>query len=180
MRALRTLFLTPWMAYHRVAHWQVGVTEVVTGKVDVVEEYEALCASPSIELRIPAVVRLRKEVKQVHKPRYSPKNIFIRDGFRCCYCGKVFHRKELNLDHVLPRSRGGKTSWENVVTSCHEDNTRKGSKTPAEAGLRMHFQPYVPNALPTTAPFLMDAADIPEQWIPYVRTAAFARSSRAA
>lgn len=168
--SLRTLVLTPWMSPHRIASWQAGVTLVVLGKGEILEGYDVECSSPSVRIQVPAVVRLVKEMHANKKgAKFSRINIYTRDGFRCCYDGKKYAKHELNYDHVLPRSRGGKTDWENIVTSCIQCNLRKGKKTPAEAGMRMHFQPYRPRVLPMTAPFLVDVANMPEQWIPYVR-----------
>jgi 5-methylcytosine-specific restriction endonuclease McrA len=174
--SLRTLILTPWMQPHRLATWQDGVVLAVTEKGDVLEAYEAICASPSITLAIPAVVRLRKEIHANKRGvKFSRSNIYQRDGHRCCYCPPSAGRyapKDLTYDHVLPRSRGGVTDWTNIVTCCKSHNTKKDRKTPAEAGMHMHFQPYKPRVLPMTAPFLVDIASMPEQWGPYVHAMA--------
>jgi 5-methylcytosine-specific restriction endonuclease McrA len=171
--SLRTLILTPWMQPHRLATWQDGVVLAVTEKGDVLEAYEAICASPSITLAIPAVVRLRKEIRASKKGvKFSRTSIYQRDGYRCCYDGKRYAPKDLTYDHVIPRSRGGATDWLNIVASCRPCNTKKDRKTPAEAGMHMHFQPYKPRVLPMTAPFLVDVASMPEQWGPYVHAMA--------
>jgi 5-methylcytosine-specific restriction endonuclease McrA len=80
--------------------------------------------------------------------RYSRVNIFARDKFTCQYCGDKPHRSQLNLDHVIPRSLGGKTSWENVVCSCVDCNRRKGGRTPEQARLRLRRAPSRPNWAP--------------------------------
>src|SRR2546427_10566026 len=92
----------------------------------------------SFRIRVPRVILLmvydhmpKKEVK------FTRHNIFERDKNTCQYCGKAFERKDLNLDHVLPRDRGGPTSWENIVCSCIGWNTRKANRTPPEAGMQM-------------------------------------------
>jgi 5-methylcytosine-specific restriction endonuclease McrA len=170
---LRTLVLTPWMSPHRIATWQDGVVLAVTGKCDVLEEYDVECASPSVCIQVPAVARLRKEIHANKRGvKFSRTNVYQRDGHRCCYCAPSVGRhpaKDLTYDHVLPRSRGGQTTWENIVTACRRHNTLKDDRTPAEAGLHMHFQPHKPRVLPMTAPFLVDLASMPEQWEPYVR-----------
>lgn len=98
--------------------------------------------SPSIEFPVPAVIRL---VNYVHIPyrkkAYSKKHLFLRDNYRCQYCGKTGHPNELTLDHILPQSRGGKSVWENLVTSCQKCNTQKGDLTPREAGMRILNKP---------------------------------------
>jgi 5-methylcytosine-specific restriction endonuclease McrA len=103
----------------------------------------------SFRIRVPRVILLlvfdrmpKKEVK------FTRHNIFERDRNTCQYCGKVFDRRELNLDHVVPRDRGGPTSWENIVCSCVPCNTRKGNRTPAEAGMHLIRKPKRPKWRP--------------------------------
>jgi 5-methylcytosine-specific restriction endonuclease McrA len=80
--------------------------------------------------------------------RFSRLNIFARDGFTCQYCGRRSVRSELNLDHVVPRALGGRSTWENVVCSCVECNRRKGGRTPEQAGLRLRRLPTRPRWTP--------------------------------
>jgi 5-methylcytosine-specific restriction endonuclease McrA len=80
--------------------------------------------------------------------RYSRVNVFARDKFTCQYCGERPHRSELNLDHVIPRALGGRTTWENVVCSCVECNRRKGGRTPQQARLRLKRIPAKPRWTP--------------------------------
>ncbi|MEI7731339.1 MAG: HNH endonuclease [Verrucomicrobiota bacterium] len=103
----------------------------------------------SFKIRIPRVILLlmfdslpKKEVK------FTRHNIFERDKNTCQYCGNVFERKDLNLDHVIPRDRGGPTTWENIVCSCVSCNTRKANHTPVEAGLRLIRKPKKPRWRP--------------------------------
>jgi 5-methylcytosine-specific restriction endonuclease McrA len=76
--------------------------------------------------------------------RLSRRNVFLRDGYTCQYCGRSPHARELNLDHVMPRSRGGRSSWENLVTSCRDCNLRKGGSTPEECGYLLRRPPVRP------------------------------------
>lgn len=117
----------------------------------------------SFKIRIPRVILLlvfdqlpAKEVK------FTRHNIFERDKNTCQYCGKVFDRKDLNLDHVVPRDRGGPTVWENIVCSCVRCNTRKGNRTPQEAGMRLIRKPRRPK----WRPFLHVQVGLPahDQW----------------
>ncbi len=101
------------------------------------------------QIAVPRVIRLlfydrlpRQDVK------FNRRNIFARDGNRCQYCGKRFPTSELSLDHVLPRSQGGVSSWENVVCSCLACNIRKGGRTPHEAGLKLVRAPVRPKRSP--------------------------------
>ncbi|WP_394835837.1 HNH endonuclease [Pendulispora rubella] len=163
----RTLMLTPWMAPHRVISWQRAVVLFYLGKVEVLEEYDDPIAAPSITIRTPAVVRLTKgSVSKKHKVRFSRVNVFTRDGFRCQYCGTRKAMNALNYDHVVPRVRGGKTVWENIVTSCYACNDRKGGRLPEEAGMTLLRKPFKPASLPF-APVLASEKDVPSMWRNY-------------
>jgi 5-methylcytosine-specific restriction endonuclease McrA len=83
--------------------------------------------------------------------RFTRSNIYKNYGLKCCYCGKKFQSVDLNLDHVLPRSRGGTTTWNNIVLSCIPCNMQKADRTPVEAGFKMHYQPLKPNWKPLYA-----------------------------
>jgi 5-methylcytosine-specific restriction endonuclease McrA len=164
---MRTLLLTPWMAPHRVIPWERAVVLVVLGKVDVLEEYDEAIRAPSLELRAPAVVRLKKAGRATKQAvRFSRINVYTRDGFRCQYCGEKKEAHELNYDHVVPRVRGGRTVWENIVTSCYPCNLRKGSKTPEEAGLTLLRRPVKPSSLPFS-PVIRPGAEVPHVWRAY-------------
>jgi 5-methylcytosine-specific restriction endonuclease McrA len=111
-------------------------------------EYEWI-GTPSGAIRVPRVILLRAydRVPRRHV-RYSRLNVFARDKFTCQYCGVRPHRSLLNLDHVIPRSLGGRTSWENVVCCCIECNRRKGGRTPTQARLRLTRKPQRPRWTP--------------------------------
>lgn len=103
----------------------------------------------SFRIRVPRVILLlmydrmpKKEVK------FTRHNIFERDRNTCQYCGRTCDRRDLNLDHVIPRDRGGPTTWENIVCSCIPCNTRKSNRTPVEAGLRLIRKPRKPKWRP--------------------------------
>ena len=105
--------------------------------------------SISFRIRLPRVILLlvydhlpKKEVK------FTRHNIFERDKNTCQYCGRTFDRNDLNLDHVIPRDRGGPTTWENIVCSCIECNTRKSNRTPGEAGIHLIRKPKRPKWRP--------------------------------
>lgn len=83
--------------------------------------------------------------------RFSRLNIFARDKNTCQYCGRIFPRNELNIDHVIPRSMGGLSTWENVVCSCFECNKRKGGRTPDQAGMKLIRKPKKPEWTPYAA-----------------------------
>jgi 5-methylcytosine-specific restriction endonuclease McrA len=102
------------------------------------------------EIQVPRVIRLLTYDRLPRtKIKFNRRNIFARDGNRCQYCGKRFPTGELSLDHVMPRSRGGGTDWENIVCACVRCNVRKGGRTPAEAGMRLTKPPVKPKTSPT-------------------------------
>lgn len=111
-------------------------------------EHEAI-RTPSCAIRIPRVIQLvsynrvpRREV------RFTRRNIFYRDKHRCQYCNRVLPQRELNLDHVVPLSRGGRSEWANVVTACVPCNSRKGNRLPPEAGMKLFRLPRKPAGHP--------------------------------
>jgi len=103
-------------------------------------------------MRVPRVIVLRAYDRLPRRHvRFSRYNVFVRDHNRCQYCARQLPRAELNLDHVLPRSRGGGSIWENVVCSCHRCNRLKGGRTPIEAGMRLLREPFRPQWTPFMA-----------------------------
>lgn len=110
---------------------------------------EESIGTPGGRMRIPRVIVLLSfdRVPKRHV-RFSRINIFARDDFTCQYCGVHPHRSELNLDHVVPRALGGRSTWENVVCSCVDCNRRKGGRTPGQAGLRLKRLPVRPRWTP--------------------------------
>ena len=117
---------------------------------------EALVSSDAVRLRhdffLPRVIRLLKSIRRKYRfgVPFSRENLFVRDGYRCRYCGETGTKASLTFDHVLPESRGGKGVWENAVTACKPCNNRKDSRTPAEAGMLFvdrGFRPYRPTVM---------------------------------
>lgn len=165
---IRTLLLTPWMTPCRVISWQRAVVLSFLGKVEVVEEYDVTIAAPSLTIRAPAVVRQRRATAvRPKRPAFSRTNVFLRDGHTCQYCGVTMVAAELNLDHVLPRSRGGLTTWENIVTSCYACNQHKAGRTPEEAKMRLMKRPVRPASLPSVPSLPSGSAEVPVQWMAY-------------
>jgi 5-methylcytosine-specific restriction endonuclease McrA len=164
------LVLTPWMAPHQVVVWQRAISMSYLHEVDVLEQYEEAARSPSIVIRFPAVARLNKQLVTMKKDvKFSRQNVYARDSYRCQYCGvKPQSPKGLNYDHVIPRSKGGKTNWENVVACCLACNTRKADRTPKQAGMVLRRQPVRPHTLPMSASPVDLPAVVPELWLPYL------------
>jgi 5-methylcytosine-specific restriction endonuclease McrA len=113
------------------------------------EPHDDWIRAVNFEIQVPRVIRLLfydRIPKQV--VRFNRRNIFARDGNRCQYCGRRFPTSELSLDHVLPRSRGGETTWENIVCSCVKCNVKKGGRTPQEAHMHLVRHPVKPKRSP--------------------------------
>jgi len=117
---------------------------VMTGKADVVSEWKGTPFYGKIDL--PAIIVLKQYVRK--KPlahRFNFRGVFKRDMFRCQYTGAILPPSRLTVDHVIPKSKGGKSTWENCVTSSLEVNAAKGDRTPEEAGLKLLSVPQSPH-----------------------------------
>ena len=123
--------------------WQEAVKAAFLDRVDIIAEYDHVVRSPTTTIRIPSVVVLREFVKPQKRVAFTRFNLFLRDEFSCQYCGA---KGDLTFDHVSPRSRGGITSWENVVAACGRCNLQKGSKTLDQAGVTLRKPPRQPGA----------------------------------
>jgi 5-methylcytosine-specific restriction endonuclease McrA len=123
-----------------------AVTMVLGGRAEAVEEDGLLVRSYTIALRLPTVIRLQRYIRIPRRGEisFSKRNVFRRDNHTCQYCG--YHGKGMTIDHIIPRSRGGKTSWENVVAACQPCNSQKGNRTAEESRmplLRSPRRPYL-------------------------------------
>jgi 5-methylcytosine-specific restriction endonuclease McrA len=166
--AKRTLLLSAWYLPIRVLRWQDAVKLVYLSNVDVLAEYDEEIRSPSITWKTPAVVRQRRTApSRALGVKFSRANVYLRDGHACQYCGRKFAEKDLTFDHVVPRSRGGRKTFVNIVTACRPCNARKGGLTCDQAGMFPVRLPYHPKALPLAAS-LAAAHGAPEEWAPYL------------
>lgn len=170
--SLRTLVLTPGYQRHKVVCWQSAITMVYKGTVDIIAEYEEVVRSPSIAMKVPAVLRLRRPTPAMMRAiRFSKENVFARDHYRCQYehClsgGGVMRCENLTCDHVIPKSRGGRKNWENIVTACRPCNQFKGRRTPHEAGMTLKRLPFRPKSLPL-AVVRLERRKLPNEWKPF-------------
>ncbi|SER96538.1 5-methylcytosine-specific restriction endonuclease McrA [Tranquillimonas rosea] len=123
--------------------WQEAIKAAWLDRVDIVAEYDTLVRSPTTEIRIPSVVVLKDFVKPQKRVAFTRFNLFLRDEFCCQYCGS---KGDLTFDHVVPRARGGITSWENVVAACSRCNLAKGSKSLKKVGMSLRKPPRQPGA----------------------------------
>ncbi len=122
--------------------WQDTIKAVFLERVNIVSEYDRAVCSPSFSMRLPSVVSLKTYVKPSRVPAFTRFNVFLRDRFTCQYCGA---REELTFDHVIPRSKGGLTTWENVVAACSPCNLRKGDRLPHEVEMMPFQRPFAPS-----------------------------------
>ena len=123
--------------------WQDSIKAVFLDRVNIVSEYEVAVRSPTFRMNLPSVVSLKTYIKPTRSPAFTRFNVFLRDRFACQYCGEA---ADLTFDHLIPRSRGGQTTWENVITACSSCNLRKGGRDHREARMfpsQMPFRPSV-------------------------------------
>lgn len=168
----RVLVLDAFYQPSRVVSWERAICMLYDGKCESVEDTDEVIRSPSITMHMPSIVRMtRKTRSRKVSIKFSRANVLLRDGHQCQFCGSEFEAHQLNYDHVLPRSRGGRTDWENIVASCFPCNARKGDRTPEEAKMPLRRQPRKPHWLPVV-PKKFDLRTVPESWRPYFGKAA--------
>jgi len=134
-----------------VVNWKRAMCLVAKGKVQVLKQSERIIrTAEGIAIKVPAVMRLIKLIRTLYRNRvpFSKKNILVRDGFKCAYCG--IGKERLTIDHIIPKSRGGKTTFENCVSSCKSCNNKKGDRVPSDAHMYLKVKAYQP----TIAEFL--------------------------
>lgn len=155
----------------RVEDWKRAFCDVLIGKQEVVEySRDRTIQGVSQTFPMPSVVRVvRRFRRDKLRIKFSRLNIYARDAFACQYCGARKPTEDLTFDHVVPRSRGGKTCWENIVTCCTDCNSAKANRTPSEAGLELRARPRNPHWLPAVT-VKMSGGTIPEEWKAYWRT----------
>lgn len=156
--------------------WQDAIKAIFSGKVTVVDVYpDVTIRAAHIEVPLPSVIALNEYVSAPHKtrPAFTKRNVFLRDEYRCQYCLDRFPTRDLSLDHVVPRSRGGVLCWQNAVTSCRVCNGRKGSLLLSELqgiGMELRRQPIVPSQyeLAAIAGRLLPRRNLHPTWEPYL------------
>jgi len=155
----------------RVESWTRAVTDLFLGKIEVVEySCDRTIKGVTREYPMPAVVRVLRRFRRDRVAiKFSRINIYTRDRFACQYCGARFDAEDLTFDHVVPRSQGGRTSWENIVTACVPCNAHKANRTPREAQMHLLRRPAKPRFLPIVS-VQMDVRHVPEEWRPYWST----------
>ena len=121
--------------------WQDSINSVFLDRVAIVSNYDRVIRSPSLYMKLPSVVALKSYIRPQSNPNFTRFNVFLRDKFSCLYCGS---NSELTFDHLLPRSKGGKTDWDNVVTACSNCNVKKGGRLLTRSGMKLNHKPFQP------------------------------------
>jgi 5-methylcytosine-specific restriction endonuclease McrA len=148
----------------QIIGWQDAMTGLYLKKTEALVNYDEVIRSPSAEFQLPAVVRVLRETKAIKRGiKFSRPNLAARDGYKCQYCLAKLPISQLTYDHVFPKSRGGETTWENVVMACKPCNGKKDDRTPQEAGMILHSVPRRPNTLPLE-PLRLVGHNIPDEW----------------
>lgn len=126
--------------------WQDTVKAVFLERVHILSEYDREIHSPGFSMRLPSVIALKEYIAASKHPAFTRFNVFLRDRFSCQYCGDHFPTHDLTFDHVLPRSKGGRTLWTNVVTACGDCNLLKGNRLCSETGIYPRQAPFAPSS----------------------------------
>jgi len=164
--AARVLILNASYEPLHVCSVKRGITLLMQEVAERVLDGDRILRSPTRVVPVPSVIRLRRYVRRPHRQRvaFNRKNVFRRDDHTCQYCGTRGH--DLTLDHVVPRSRGGPTTWENVVACCRRCNAHKRDRTPAEARMALRRPPRPPAFMFTSAYGLLP--DVDPAWEAYL------------
>lgn len=164
---MRTLLLDSTYFPIKVISWQKAIILIVTGRAEVVDEYNDITIrSVSLSIQLPKVLRLFGRHQNIQTVKFSRENVFFRDKYQCQYCLARPHPTDLTFDHVVPLSRNGTTCWENIVTCCKSCNSKKGARTPSEANMKLNKIPRRPNWTPELCLRLKE--DDPEEWWEFI------------
>ena len=151
--------------------WQDSIKSVFLDRVSIVSYYDRTVRSPSFSMKLPSVIALKSFIRPQSNPNFTRFNVFLRDKFSCQYCDS---KNELTFDHLLPRSKGGKTDWNNVVTACSSCNVKKGGRLLKNSGMTLNQWPYQP----TTEDLHKNGKNFPpnflhESWIDYLYSVSY-------
>ena len=128
-----------------LVNWKRAFCLLAKGKVEIVRDSQRTIRDASgMELKVPAVMRLIKLIRTIYRSSvsFTKRNVLVRDRFKCSYCGT--RRERLSIDHIIPKSKGGGTNFENCVAACKTCNLKKGGRTPSEAKMYLKVRPYQP------------------------------------
>lgn len=127
-----------------IISWEKAVTLLFLNKAMTVESYNSNIRSQNLSIMMPKIIRLVNVNRRPKVSSFSKESVLFRDRHRCAYCGDKKTRRELTIDHVIPRCLGGPTKWDNVVASCHDCNSKKGGRTPKQAQMDLLWSPKDP------------------------------------
>ena len=164
---MRTLLLDSSFSPVEVIDWKRAIILLLTGRAEAIDNYDDInIRSPNESFRLPKTLRLFNIHRSSRTVKFSRFNILFRDHFECQYCGKHGNAKELTIDHVIPVSRGGDNSWENVVTACGPCNSKKGNKLLKEMGVKLKIEPARPRWTPQVIIKLKE--NDPLEWLDWI------------
>lgn len=147
-------------------HWKEAIRVIYLDRASIVESYDTwVVRSPTLQLKMPSIIMLKEFQQHSGKIEFSKENVFLRDNYTCQFCSGKFHPSDLTFDHVLPRSLGGKTNWENISSACLPCNQAKGDSTkvkPIKAPQKPTYWNLANNA--RRNPIVVAH----ESWIPYL------------
>jgi 5-methylcytosine-specific restriction endonuclease McrA len=158
-----------------VIPYRRAMSLMLRGRVDAATETNHNIQTASTALRIPTVLRLRRYINVPRRgAHWTRRGVLQRDGYRCVYCGvragevrggQVLTKQDFTIDHLIPRSRGGRNTWGNTACACPACNNRKGNRTPHEAGLTLLWEPKTPRV-----GYLVASGEMPAEWKVYLET----------
>jgi hypothetical protein len=158
----------------KVVSMETGFVLVYSGKAQVVAESDRTLRTIDKLYPVPSIIRMSQAAprqKRLLGPRFSRQNVYLRDDFRCQYCNWTGPIHQLTLDHLIPSSQGGPTTWLNIVTACKTCNLKKGARSPSELGMKLKKppeRPKFPRHVMFALRYLITRNNIPPEWIPYV------------
>ncbi len=159
----RVLVLNASYEYLNIAKWQRAIKLIFSDKAKVLEEGDRTINSQNLKMFVPSVIRMNYYVKKPEeRVPLSRSNIFARDFYCCQYCGKKFDQDSLTIDHIIPRSAGGKDSWDNVVSACKECNSKKANNFLNDIGMKVLKKPKKPKYAPKLNAYFR------EEWAKYL------------
>lgn len=176
MPQTRVLVLDPHFRPLQVVSWQRALSLALSGKAEVLVQHTDTVRTISRVFTLPSILRLTDALPQMARlARFSRKNVFFRDRNQCQYCGDPGNIKTHTLDHVIPKSEGGKSTWKNMVVACVTCNRKKANRTPEQAGLKLLRQPEQPRWNVMFRSSLLERlprqfGNLPQDWETYLGT----------
>lgn len=167
----------------RILPLHAGFVLYFSGRASSLADSPHTIRSVTQSFKVPWIVRVNnappKKARAGETLKFSRQNIYLRDNHRCTYCGTRFGAQQLTLDHLVPLSRGGKTTWENIVTSCRSCNFRKGSATIEELGIRLErlpARPHLSSQVLFALRYGLETRHLPLPWLPFLDTRSIERA----